>query len=756
MSSTENLSLSSLIDAASKASAVVTSNLTLTSTSTPTPSSITNSSSTPTTISAATTTTTAAATIPSSNPNASNPNLSLYSKNLSNLNVLSSISNNLPTAPTTSILPKSTILDSKSPWSIDSVPPTKPKQTPFSADLLNGFDFNSTGDNYYHFITGESAMALKQVVGGNYPNDEATKLKKRAYYQQCLRVLDWSFSDKIVNDAELLPIYAGAIEDMETHLREIFMSLPIESINKLNPNRLENTTFSNTTSSSDLSIKTESSSEKSSDNSTCRYNLSSLSSPNSASASSNTTVSTPNSTASSSAPAPTTTTSSSTTPASTSSSSSVPNDPYLLLRERLSLDTLPFRFAKKNELFVHEYNKDDERRVALQALFLFILRPYLPLKYPTINHFLEKYPELKDRSTIEQERLRNTSNWMDLAFYTLQPRNNKTYILNLIPRIVEGKSARYITGSGQTRPTSDRVNIFRVEGNCEKIKRPPRKKRKDDEDELNNSYPIKHDYNSLSQFNSNAPYVQSNNSKLINPYQMKGYKVPNLMGNRLNVPQVNPATSPTAANNVIPPMNQANQQSYFPFYPLAPNNPIIQNIMSNPALVSLFALAANPNLAIQSTSSSTTTTSSDTSTPTASSTDAKESEDSKSKKSATTPTASAAPTVPVVPTVPGAAPTGFPGIDPNILAYLIQQQFAAQQLFPQTPTPVTPAKEEKPTKSKSKNADNDASNITPKKRKSSGKTVSNSDSSTVSDSSNSIDSSIGKLDLLLKAAGAME
>ncbi len=78
---------------------------------------------------------------------------------------------------------------------------------------------------------------------------------------------------------------------------------------------------------------------------------------------------------------------------------------------------------------------------------------------------------------VEQDRLRNTANWMILCFYTIQPRNNKTFILNLIPRIVEGRNARYITGSGQTRPTADRVDLFRLEGNCEKIKRPPRRKK---------------------------------------------------------------------------------------------------------------------------------------------------------------------------------------------------------------------------------------------------------------------------------------
>lgn len=97
----------------------------------------------------------------------------------------------------------------------------------------------------------------------------------------------------------------------------------------------------------------------------------------------------------------------------------------------------------------------------------------------TLESFLAKYPELKDRSPVEQERLRHTANWMDLTFYTIQPRNNKTFVLNLIPRIVEGRNARYITGSGQTKPTADRVNLFRIEGSCEKIKRPPRRKKEE-------------------------------------------------------------------------------------------------------------------------------------------------------------------------------------------------------------------------------------------------------------------------------------
>lgn len=94
-----------------------------------------------------------------------------------------------------------------------------------------------------------------------------------------------------------------------------------------------------------------------------------------------------------------------------------------------------------------------------------------------MESFLQVYTDFRERTSLEKERLRHSANWMDLILHVMQPRNNKTYLLALIPRIVEGKNARYITGSGQTKATSDRVEIFRIEGQCEKIRRPPRKKK---------------------------------------------------------------------------------------------------------------------------------------------------------------------------------------------------------------------------------------------------------------------------------------
>ena len=148
------------------------------------------------------------------------------------------------------------------------------------------------------------------------------------------------------------------------------------------------------------------------------------------------------------------------------------------MREHLGLDTCPFEHCRRAGYEVHELPKDDERRLSVQALFLFVLRPHVPLKYETVATFVACYPDMHLYSLIELERLRVTANWMDLAFYTLNPKNNKTFLMTLIPRICEGRLARYITGSGETRATADRVSIYRTEGKCAKIIRPPRKRTK--------------------------------------------------------------------------------------------------------------------------------------------------------------------------------------------------------------------------------------------------------------------------------------
>ena len=77
-------------------------------------------------------------------------------------------------------------------------------------------------------------------------------------------------------------------------------------------------------------------------------------------------------------------------------------------------------------------------------------------------------------SHAEQVKLHSNGNWFDLALLTIKPQNNKSFLMRVIPRMAEGYKAKYITGSGESIQTKDRVLIFRVEGDCEPIKRAPR------------------------------------------------------------------------------------------------------------------------------------------------------------------------------------------------------------------------------------------------------------------------------------------
>jgi hypothetical protein len=51
-----------------------------------------------------------------------------------------------------------------------------------------------------------------------------------------------------------------------------------------------------------------------------------------------------------------------------------------MMRDRIPLDSIPFKHPKRRQRDIHSLPKDDDVRVAFQALFLFLLRPFVPLK----------------------------------------------------------------------------------------------------------------------------------------------------------------------------------------------------------------------------------------------------------------------------------------------------------------------------------------------------------------------------------------
>lgn len=136
---------------------------------------------------------------------------------------------------------------------------------------------------------------------------------------------------------------------------------------------------------------------------------------------------------------------------------------------------------------VGSLNRKVERRLCFEVLFVLLLfskDDLSHLKWPNIPRLLESYPEFaasSQISVIEQHRLLNFRNMMVFAMLMLVPSNHKTHLLELVTRIVEGKYQKYITGSGETLATKNRVYVYRMEGQVTKAPRPPRKEKNPDE-----------------------------------------------------------------------------------------------------------------------------------------------------------------------------------------------------------------------------------------------------------------------------------
>merc|ERR1719224_417092 len=96
------------------------------------------------------------------------------------------------------------------------------------------------------------------------------------------------------------------------------------------------------------------------------------------------------------------------------------------------------------------------------------------LKYPTPSSFLCKYDKFSGSNKyndVELNTLRDVANWMDVLLHIINAKKNKGLILSIVTKCVEGWNASYITGSGQTEATADRVHIYETEGQVKPLKR---------------------------------------------------------------------------------------------------------------------------------------------------------------------------------------------------------------------------------------------------------------------------------------------
>lgn len=129
-----------------------------------------------------------------------------------------------------------------------------------------------------------------------------------------------------------------------------------------------------------------------------------------------------------------------------------------------------FNVSSSIGLDISGLHKDGIMLYALWLTMMNSLQKYITIekdfKYPTSEAFQAAYPDrFQNESDYEKRYLWLSANWMNILLRLVSARKNKGLFLYVVPKLVEGWDAKYVTGSGQTKATAARVHIFETEGN---------------------------------------------------------------------------------------------------------------------------------------------------------------------------------------------------------------------------------------------------------------------------------------------------
>lgn len=132
---------------------------------------------------------------------------------------------------------------------------------------------------------------------------------------------------------------------------------------------------------------------------------------------------------------------------------------------------------------------EDERLLMLEVVVIILLSLHpekCTVKYVDNTALLLTYPEFQSiDGSVELDKLRSFANYMNFAFYFITPNYNRQHVFNIVTKITDGYGVKYITGSGSTKSTSDRVLIYNREGKIVPKPRPVRSKTKETNNKRN-------------------------------------------------------------------------------------------------------------------------------------------------------------------------------------------------------------------------------------------------------------------------------
>jgi hypothetical protein len=114
--------------------------------------------------------------------------------------------------------------------------------------------------------------------------------------------------------------------------------------------------------------------------------------------------------------------------------------------------------------------RTDEKRLMFEMALIviyYLTKKYFNRPYADMSAFLSAYPELSQSWGIsdgERVKLFHFANFMRCSQRLLPVVNRKrAHLMDLVTRLTEGYTVKYITGSGQTRSTSLRVLCYERE-----------------------------------------------------------------------------------------------------------------------------------------------------------------------------------------------------------------------------------------------------------------------------------------------------
>ena len=121
---------------------------------------------------------------------------------------------------------------------------------------------------------------------------------------------------------------------------------------------------------------------------------------------------------------------------------------------------------------------EDERLLMFEVVVIILLSLHpekCKFKYEDNHALLAKYPEFQSiDKNVELDKLRAFANYMNFALHFITAKYNRQHVFNIVTKITDGKDVKYITGSGKTKSTADRVLIYNREGGIVPKPRPIR------------------------------------------------------------------------------------------------------------------------------------------------------------------------------------------------------------------------------------------------------------------------------------------